>query len=115
MCFVFSVEAKVIVKYGHVAPPIHPQHHGALAFAKYVTEKTSGAIEVQVFPIGQFGGERSLTEQVQGGTLQMTSVTAGVLANFVPEMGIIELPFVYPDRDTAYKVLDDKDVKEPFL
>jgi tripartite ATP-independent transporter DctP family solute receptor len=114
VCFVFSVEAKVIVKYGHVAPPIHPQHHGALAFAKYVTEKTSGAIEVQVFPIGQFGGERSLTEQVQGGTLQMTSVTAGVLANFVPEMGIIELPFVYPDRDTAYKVLDDKDVKERF-
>jgi tripartite ATP-independent transporter DctP family solute receptor len=107
-------EAKIIVKYGHVGPPIHPQHHGAVAFAKYVNEKTKGEIEVQVFPLGQLGGERSMCEQVQGGTLQMTSSTAGVLANFVPEIGIIELPFVYPDRDTAYKVLDDKDVRERF-
>ncbi len=110
----FSVEAKVIVKYGHVGPPIHPQHHGAVAFAKYVNEKTAGAIEVQVFPLGQLGGERSMCEQVQGGTLQMTAATAGVLANFVPKIGIIELPFIYPERDTAYSVLDDKEVKERF-
>ncbi len=107
-------EAKMIVKYGHVGPPIHPQHHGALAFAKYVTEKTNGEIEVQVFPLGQLGAERSMTEQVQAGTLHMTAVTAGVLANFVPEIGIIELPFVYPSREVAYRVLDDKDVKERF-
>jgi tripartite ATP-independent transporter DctP family solute receptor len=107
-------DAKMIVKYGHVGPPVHPQHHAAVAFAKYVTEKTNGEIEVQVFPLGQLGGERSMTEQVQGGTLQMTSVTAGVLANFVTEIGIIELPFVYPNRDVAYKVLDDKDVRERF-
>lgn len=108
------VEAKIVVKYGHVGPPVHPQHHGALAFAKYVNEKTKGEIEVQVFPLGQLGGERSMTEQVQAGTLHMTAVTAGVLANFVPEMGIIELPFVYPNRETAYRMLDDKDIKEKF-
>ena len=107
-----NASAKIIVKYGHVGPPIHPQHHGALAFAKYVTEKTSGEIEVQVFPLGQLGGERSMTEQVQAGTLHMTAVTSGVLANFVPEVGIIELPFVYPDRKTAYRVLDDKEVQQ---
>lgn len=107
-------EAKTVVKYGHVGPPIHPQHLGAVAFAKYVTEKTKGEIEVQVFPLGQLGGERSMTEQVQAGTLHMTAVTASVLANFVPEMGIIELPFIYPNRTVAYNVLDDKDVKERF-
>jgi len=115
MVLSFSVaEAKIIIKYGHVGPPVHPQHLGALAFAKYVNEKTKGEIEVQVFPLGQLGGERSMTEQVQAGTLHMTAVTAGVLANFVPEMGIIELPFVYPNRETAYKVLDDKDIRERF-
>jgi TRAP-type transport system periplasmic protein len=107
-------DAKMIIKYGHVGPPIHPQHHGALAFAKYVNEKSKGEIEVQVFPLGQLGGERSMTEQVQAGTLHMTAVTAGVLANFVPEMGIIELPFIYPSRDAAYRTLDDKEVKERF-
>lgn len=115
MAFIFCslsvAEAKIIVKYGHVGPPVHPQHLGALAFAKYVNEKSKGEIEVQVFPLGQLGGERSMTEQVQAGTLHMTAVTATVLSNFVKEMGIIELPFVFPDRDTAYKTLDDKEVK----
>jgi TRAP-type C4-dicarboxylate transport system substrate-binding protein len=118
IAFAFSsfavVEAKTVVKYGHVGPPIHPQHLGALAFAKYVAEKTKGEIEVQVFPLGQLGGERSMTEQVQAGTLHMTAVTSGVLANFVTEIGIIELPFIYPNRETAYKVLDDKEVRERF-
>ncbi|MCX8111510.1 MAG: DctP family TRAP transporter solute-binding subunit [Syntrophorhabdaceae bacterium] len=112
--FFVIAEAKVIVKYGHVGPPIHPQHKAAVAFAKYVTEKTKGEIEVQVFPLGQLGGERSMTEQVQSGTLHMTAVTANVLANFVPQMGIIELPFIYPNREVAYKVLDDKEVRERF-
>jgi len=118
MAFTFSLlsvaEAKIIVKYGHVGPPVHPQHLGALAFAKYVNEKSNGEIEVQVFPLGQLGGERSMTEQVQAGTLHMTAVTATVLSNFVKEIGIIELPFVFPDRDTAYKTLDDKEVKARF-
>ena len=109
-----SADAKMVVKYGHVGPPVHPQHLGALAFAKYVNEKSNGQIEVQVFPLGQLGGERSMTEQVQAGTLNMTAVTAGVLANFVPEMGIIEMPFIYPNRDVAYRTLDDKEVKERF-
>lgn len=109
---VLSLEAKVIVKYGHVGPPVHPQHHGAMAFAKYVNEKAQGAIEVQVFPMGQLGGERSMTEQVQAGTLHMTAVTAGVLSNFVPEVIVIELPFIFPNREVAYKVLDDKEVKD---
>jgi len=106
--------AKVIVKYGHVGPPVHPQHHGALAFAKHVNENSHGEIEVQVFPMGQLGGERSMTEQVQGGTLHMTAITAGVLANFVSEIGIIELPFMYPSREAAYKVLDDEEVRARF-
>ncbi|MDP2839558.1 MAG: TRAP transporter substrate-binding protein DctP [Syntrophales bacterium] len=96
IAFAFSsfavVEAKTVVKYGHVGPPIHTQHFGALAFAKYVTEKTKGEIEVQVFPLGQLGGERSMTEQVQAGTLHMTAETSLVLSNYVPEFGIIELP-----------------------
>ncbi len=114
LCGLGLADAKVVVKYGHVGPPVHPQHHGAVAFAKYVNDHAKGEIEVQVFPMGQLGGERSMTEQVQSGTLHMTAVTAGVLANFVPEMGIIELPFIYPNRDVAYRTLDDKEVKDRF-
>ena len=108
-------EAKTTVKYGHVGPPIHGQHKGALAFAKYVAEKTNGEIEVQVFPLGQLGGERSMAEQVQAGTLHMAAVTTAVLSNFIPQLAVFDLPFIYPDRETAYKALGDKEVQERFF
>lgn len=108
-------EAKIVVKYGHVGPPIHGQHKGALAFAKYVGEKTKGEIEVQVFPLGQLGGERSMAEQVQGGTLHMAAVTTAVLSNIVPQLAVFDLPFIYPDRETAYKALADQEVQKKFF
>jgi TRAP-type transport system periplasmic protein len=116
--FAFSgsfVDAKTIIKYGHVGPPIHGQHKGTLAFAKYVSEKTNGEIEVQVFPLGQLGGERSMAEQVQAGTLHMTAVTTAVLSNFVPQLAVFDLPFIYPNRETAYKALADQAVQKKFF
>ncbi|HEY3277392.1 MAG TPA: DctP family TRAP transporter solute-binding subunit [Syntrophorhabdaceae bacterium] len=102
----------MVVRYGHTGPVDHPQHLGAVAFAKYVTERSRGEIEVRVFPFGQLGGERPMLEQVRTGTLHITAVSAIVLANYVKEAGVIGLPFVYPDLETAYKVLDDKEVME---
>ncbi len=100
------------VRFGHVAPPFHGQNQGSLAFAKYVEEKTKGEIVVKVFPMGQLGGETSMAEQVQGGTLEMSSITTAVLQNFVPECSLLDLPFVWPNRETAYGVLGDKEFQD---
>ena len=95
------------IKIGHVAPPFHGQNKGVEAFAAYIKEKTGGRIDIANFPMGQLGGERSLAEQVQAGTLQLASVSTAVLQNFVPETAVIDLPFLWPNRATAYAVLDD--------
>ncbi len=100
------------VKFGHVAPPFHGQAKGVDAFADYVKEKTGGAIEIATFPAGQLGGERSMAEQVQAGTLQIAALTTAVLQNFVPQCAILDMPFIFPDRKTAYATLDDPEVKE---
>ncbi|MCX5816656.1 MAG: DctP family TRAP transporter solute-binding subunit [Proteobacteria bacterium] len=105
-------KAQTVIKYGHMSSLDHPQHLGALAFAKYINEKSKGSMEVRVFPLGQLGGERSLAEQVRAGSLHVATVSSGVLANFVPEFGIIELPFVFPSKEAAYKVLEDKEIME---
>ena len=106
---------KIVIKFGHVAPPFHGQHQGALAFAKYVAEKTNGNIDIKVFPMGQLGGERSMAEQVQAGTLQLAAITTAVLSNFVPQAAMIDLPFIFPVRKTAYKVLDDAQFQKRFF
>lgn len=103
-------EAKI--KYGHVGPTFHGQTKGADAFAAYVKEKTNGRIEIATFPMGQLGNERSLASQVQSGSLQIAAVTTAVLQNFVPEVAILDMPFLFPDRKTAYAVLDDPEVQQ---
>jgi len=107
--------ARANVKFGHVAPPFHGQSKGVDAFAAYVKEKTGGRIDIATFPAGQLGGELSLAEQVQAGTLQIATVTTAVMQNFVPEAAIMDLPFIFPDRATAYATLDDEELQEKFF
>lgn len=95
------------LKFGHVAPPFHGQSKGADAFAAYVKDKTKGAIDIKTFPFGQLGSETSMAEQVQSGTLHMASITTAVLQNYVPQVAVMDLPFVFPNRKTAYAVIDD--------
>jgi len=101
-----NVMAGPVVKIGHVAPPFHGQHIGLEYFAQYLAEHSDGRWQCKIFPSGQLGGERSLAEQVQTGTLPMAVVTTAVLANFVPEIGVVDLPFLFPDLLTAHAVLD---------
>ncbi|MBU2551543.1 MAG: DctP family TRAP transporter solute-binding subunit [Proteobacteria bacterium] len=103
------------VRFGHIAPVFHGQHLGTVAFADYVTQKTNGAIKINIFPMGQLGPEMSLAEQVQTGTLEMASVTTAVLQNFVPQAALLDLPFVFPNRETAYAVLDDPEFQDRFF
>ncbi len=104
--------AKAKIKFGHVAPPFHGQSKGVDAFAAYVKEKTNGRIDIATFPMGQLGGERSMAEQAQSGTLQLASITTAVLQNFVPQAAILDMPFIFPDRKTAYATLDDPEVQK---
>ena len=101
-----AVLAGLVVKIGHVAPLFHGQHVGLEYFARFLAEHSNGRWQCKIFPSGQLGGERSLAEQVQTGTLPMAVITTAVLANFVPEIGVVDLPFLFPDLQTAHAVLD---------
>ena len=107
-----ATEPPAKIKLGHVAPPFLGQSKGVDAFAAYVKEKTNGRIDIATFPMGQLGGERSMAEQVQSGTLQMAAVSTAVLQNFVPQVAILDMPFIFPDQKTAYATLDDPEVQK---
>ncbi|MDP6120206.1 MAG: hypothetical protein QF450_02165, partial [Rhodospirillales bacterium] len=50
-----SVQAKIVLKAGHVLTAQSDQGKGADFLAKRVKELTNGEIEIQVFPDGQLG------------------------------------------------------------
>ncbi|MCF8095206.1 MAG: TRAP transporter substrate-binding protein DctP [Desulfobacteraceae bacterium] len=104
--------AEMNLKLGMPAPPSHPHTIGNKWFADYVEQQTDGEITIDVFPMSQLGGERSMAEQVQGGTLAMADITTAVMSNFVPQVAMMDLPFFWPSRGVAYSVLADSEFKE---
>jgi len=95
-----------VMKFGLVTGKEHPLSVGALKFKEIVEQETGGSIEVQVFTDGQLGGDRDMMEGLQLGTLQATNVSTGPIAAFVNTFNVFDLPFLFKDYDTAYRVLD---------
>ncbi|KAB1442820.1 DctP family TRAP transporter solute-binding subunit [Pseudodesulfovibrio senegalensis] len=102
---------KVVIKLGHIAEPIHPYGQGADHFAKLVKEKSGGEIEVKVFPTSQLGGQKDLIEGLIFGTVDMALVGTAVLGQFQPQISLFDLPFLFQDREHAYKSLDTVGMK----
>ena len=98
--------APITLKLGHIAEPENPYGQGADYFAKLVKERSNGEIEIQVFPSSQLGNQRDLVEGLVFGTVDMTLTGTAVLGNFVPEVAVFDLPFIFRDIPHAYKALD---------
>lgn len=76
------------------------------AFAREVEKRTGGRYKIQNFYSSALGAERESVEAVQLGTLDLTLTSTGPLPNFVPEIAILDIPFLFRDYAHARAVLD---------
>lgn len=91
---------------GHGAQAQHPTQFGLEHFAQLVSERTGGAVQVDVYPNRQLGEEREMVEGLQLGTVDMTVVSTGPLGGFSPEINVLDMPFLFRDSAHAYAVFD---------
>jgi len=99
--------AKTTLKLATVTPSHHAYNDGAREFSRLVQEATKGELVVKVFPGGQLGkGERELLEGMQVGTIDMAVISTGPISNFSPDMGVIDLPFLFVDNANVDAALD---------
>ena len=83
-------------------------HYGVAidAFAREVEKRTDGRYKVQNFYSGALGAERESIEALQVGTLDLTMTSTGPVPNFVPEVAILDIPFLFKDYPHARATLD---------
>ncbi len=87
------------------------EHSSSLAMEKFkdaVAEKTGGDVTVETFPAMQLGGAKENVDQVRSGVVFGTWIGSAYLSRTVPELEAVSLPFAYPDRETAFRVIDGK-------
>jgi tripartite ATP-independent transporter DctP family solute receptor len=83
-------------------------HYGVAidTFAREIEVRTNGRYKIQTFYAGALGAERESVEGVQLGTLDLTLTSTGPLPNFVPDVAILDIPFLFRDYAHARAVLD---------
>ncbi|MEK8046538.1 TRAP transporter substrate-binding protein [Ideonella margarita] len=84
----------------------HPQAEGAQKFADLVSAKSGGKIQVRLFPGGTLGGDLQTVSALQGGTVEMTVLNAGILSAQAKEFGIYDFPFLFNSPQEADAVTD---------
>ena len=102
----FSDMDPVTLRLAHVVNEQDGFHIAAVKFQELVSKRTEGAVTIELYPNASLGDERTLLEGMQIGTVDMGVITNGPVANFVEEMAVFELPFLFSSPEEAYAVLD---------
>ncbi|MBT2325823.1 TRAP transporter substrate-binding protein [Variovorax paradoxus] len=84
----------------------HPQAQGAQKFADLVAAKSAGKISVKLFPGGTLGGDLQTVSALQGGTVELTVLNAGILSAQVKEFAAFDFPFLFNNGQEADAVAD---------
>ena len=79
---------------------------GAQVFADEVAKRTNGRYRIEQYPDSALGGEVEMLKAVQLGTVDLAFITGAPLPNFVPDVGVFNIPFIFRDVKHAHVVLD---------
>ena len=98
----------VTLKLGFSTNEEDPRAKGAKQFAEEVAEKTGGAVEVQLYPSGQLGGDADLINSIalDSGTVDIIITDASNFSTYDAKMGISALPFQFETFDDAWAFMD---------
>jgi C4-dicarboxylate-binding protein DctP len=105
----FSSQAAdpIVIKFSHVVAPDTPKGRAAEHFKKLAEERSKGRVKVEVYPNSQLYKDREEMEALQIGAVQMLAPS---LAKFGPlgvrSFELFDLPYIFPNKETLYRVMD---------
>ncbi|WP_258313364.1 TRAP transporter substrate-binding protein [Paenibacillus sp. tmac-D7] len=95
-----------VMKLATVSPKERSLTQGLYKFGEIVEKESGGSIKVEVYPDGQLGGDIQTFEGMKMGTIHGSTMSTGLIASFAKRFNVFDLPFLFKDEATAYKVLD---------
>jgi TRAP-type transport system periplasmic protein len=97
----------IIIKAALSQNPGEPQVRAVQLFRNLVEDGTEGRILVRIYPNNQLGNQRDVVEGLQLGSVELGNI-ASVMAGFVPETNLFELPFLFDGPGHFDAVLDSE-------
>ena len=105
------------LKIGCVLDPQHPLLVGARRLAEVAEKESGGRLKINVYPSSQLGGQREVVQNVQSGVVDGVLEATATFTNFVPQFGVVDLPYLAKDAAAALRLFDspvfDQEVVKP--
>ena len=104
-----SVRApEFVLSYAENQTEDYPTTLGAKKFAELVEKESNGRIKILVQAEGELGAESDVIAQMQYGGIDFARVSLSQLAEYIPELNVLQMPYLYSDSDHMWKVLDGR-------
>lgn len=94
-----------------IASNFPAQHTSSVAMEQFkvaVEAATGRELTVDLFPAMQLGGAQENVDQTRSGAIFGTVIGAAFLSRTVPEISALSVPFLFTDRQQAFRVVDGK-------
>lgn len=101
-----SSDEVITLKLAENQPEDYPTTIGVKKFAEIVKEKTNGRYEIDVYAGAQLGDEKSVVEQLQLGSIDLTRVNATPLTEFSSDIGVLSLPYLFESEEAKWEELN---------
>lgn len=92
------------VIFAHGENPGNPRYVAAEKWAELYAACTGSSVNVA--PSATMGNDAEMLTSVGAGIIQITANSQGAFSQIVPEIGLLGLPFLFPDQQTAWAVVD---------
>jgi tripartite ATP-independent transporter DctP family solute receptor len=94
------------IKIATLLPPGYPPSRAWELVAQRALELSEGRLRFELEIPFTGGNEMEALLRVRSGEIDMVSVTTYVAGALVPLSQLLDLPFVFPDRESAHRLLD---------
>ncbi len=101
-----SSEPEFVLTYAENQAQNYPTSLGGERFAQLVKERTDGKVIIQVKYAGEYGTDEEVVSQMQFGGIDFARVSLAVIADEVPVLNVLQMPFLYQDSTHMWRILD---------
>ena len=100
-----AAQDTISLRFAHSLSTNEPFHQAAEYFANNMKERTKGRVQIKVFPGEQLGSLKDTMDMIRQGSNVIVSTDSGYLADFVPDFGILNGPYLLKDPAEFKKLL----------
>lgn len=100
-----SSDDKFVLKLSHTQNETAPVVKGLFELEKAVEERSGGRLQIEVYPNGMLGDTAEMVTQALTGSNVGFMVDAGRFSDFLPEIGILNAPYLFSTYEEGKKIV----------